>query len=250
MKPGKIEICANSVTSCVEAQKGGAMRVELCAGIPEGGTTPSQGTIAVTRELLEIPIHVIIRPRAGDFLYSPEEIRVMERDIAVAKDCGADGVVIGCLTPEGEIDYRLTQRLVECADGMSVTFHRAFDMCTDPMKALEELINLGCNRILTSGQMPTAEEGIPLLRELVEKAAGRIIILPGCGINEKNIRKIAEETGAEEFHLSAREAIQSGMIYRNPKVSMGGTVQVDEYAEPRTSAERVRQTLASLAGNK
>jgi len=250
MKAGKIEICANSVASCVEAQKGGAMRVELCAGIPEGGTTPSQGTIAVTRELLEIPIHVIIRPRAGDFLYSPEEVRVMERDIAVAKDCGANGVVIGCLTPEGEIDCRLTERLIKCADGLSVTFHRAFDMCVDPMKALEELINMGCNRILTSGQMPTAEEGISLLKELVEKAIGRIIILPGCGINEKNINKIAEETGAEEFHLSAREAIQSGMVYRNPKVSMGGTVQVDEYAEPRTSAERVRLTLASLAGRK
>lgn len=246
MKEIKIEICANSVASCVEAQKGGAKRVELCAGIPEGGTTPSQGTIAVTRELLEIPIHVIIRPRAGDFLYSREEIRVMERDIAVAKDCGADGVVIGCLTAEGEIDQRVTERLVKCANGMSVTFHRAFDMCIDPMKALEEIINLGCNRILTSGQMPTAEAGIPLLKELVEKAAGRIIILPGCGINEKNILKIAQETGANEFHLSARENVASGMTYRNPKVSMGGTVQVDEYAEPRTSAERVRQTLKSL----
>lgn len=246
MKKGKIEVCTNSVASCVEAQKGGAMRVELCAGIPEGGTTPSQGTIAITRELIEIPIHVIIRPRAGDFLYSPEEIRVMERDIAVAKDCGANGVVIGCLTPKGEIDCKLTERLVKCANGLSVTFHRAFDMCVDPMKALEELINLGCNRILTSGQMPTAEAGIPLLRKLVEKSAGRIIILPGCGINENNIWKIAKETGAEEFHLSAREAIPSGMTYRNPKVSMGGTVQVDEYAEPRTSAKRVQQTLASL----
>ncbi len=246
MKKGKIEVCTNSVASCVEAQKGGAMRVELCAGIPEGGTTPSQGTIAITRELIEIPIHVIIRPRAGDFLYSPEEIRVMERDIAVAKDCGANGVVIGCLTPKGEIDCKLTERLVKCADGLSITFHRAFDMCVDPMKALEELINLGCNRILTSGQMPTAEAGIPLLRKLVEKSAGRIIILPGCGINENNIWKIAKETGAEEFHLSAREAIPSGMTYRNPKVSMGGTVQVDEYAEPRTSAKRVQQTLASL----
>lgn len=246
MKKGKIEVCTNSVASCVEAQKGGAMRVELCAGIPEGGTTPSQGTITVTRELIEIPIHVIIRPRAGDFLYSPEEIRVMERDIAVAKDCGANGVVIGCLTPKGEIDCKLTEQLVKCANGLSVTFHRAFDMCVDPMKALEELINLGCNRILTSGQMPTAEAGIPLLRKLVEKSAGRIIILPGCGINENNIWKIAKETGAEEFHLSAREAIPSGMTYRNPKVSMGGTVQVDEYAEPRTSAKRVQQTLASL----
>ncbi len=246
MKKGKIEVCTNSVASCVEAQKGGAMRVELCAGIPEGGTTPSQGTIAITRELIEIPIHVIIRPRAGDFLYSPEEIRVMERDIAVAKDCGANGVVIGCLTPKGEIDCKLTEQLVKCANGLSVTFHRAFDMCVDPMKALEELINLGCNRILTSGQMPTAEAGIPLLRKLVEKSAGRIIILPGCGINENNIWKIAKETGAEEFHLSAREAIPSGMTYRNPKVSMGGTVQVDEYAEPRTSAKRVQQTLASL----
>lgn len=246
MKEVKIEICTNSVASCVEAEKGGAKRVELCAGIPEGGTTPSKGTIVVTRELIEIPIHVIIRPRGGDFLYSPEEIRVMEHDIEVAKECGANGVVIGCLTPDGEIDQRVTERLMKRADGLSVTFHRAFDMCVDPMKALEELIDLGCNRILTSGQMPTAEAGIPLLKELVAKAGNRIIILPGCGINENNILKIAQETGANEFHLSARENIASGMTYRNPKVSMGGTVQVDEYAEPRTSAERVRQTLNRL----
>lgn len=248
MKTGMIEVCANSVASCVEAQKGGAMRVELCAGIPEGGTTPSRGTVKVARQLIDITLHVIIRPRGGDFLYSEEEMLIMEDDIHMAKECGADGVVIGCLTADGEIDLEKNARLIACAQGMSVTFHRAFDMCADPMKALEELIELGCNRVLTSGQMPTAQAGIPLLKEICEKADGRIIILPGCGINENNIRQIAEETGATEFHLSARHLVNSKMVYRNPKVSMGGTSEVDEYAEPRTSAERVRATLLALRG--
>lgn len=246
MKKGIIEVCANSVASCVEAQKGGAYRVELCAGIPEGGTTPSRGTIKIARELIDIKLHVIIRPRGGDFLFSEEEMRIMEEDIHMAKECGADGVVIGCLTADGEIDMKLNARLIACAQGMSVTFHRAFDMCIDPIKALEQLIELGCDRVLTSGQMPTAQAGIPLLKELCEKAADRIIILPGCGVNENNISQIAKETGANEFHLSARHMIESKMKYRNPKVSMGGTSEVDEYAEPRTSAERVRQTLIAL----
>ena len=155
MNKFQFEVCANSVESCLAAQKGGANRVELCAGIPEGGTTPSYGEISVAREVLDTTrLHVIIRPRGGDFLYSPIEVKAMLKDIEMAKQLKADGVVFGCLTAEGEIDLTIMQELMKAAQGLSVTFHRAFDVCRDPKKALEQIIALGCNRILTSGQLP------------------------------------------------------------------------------------------------
>ena len=245
MNKFQFEVCANSVESCLAAQKGGANRVELCAGIPEGGTTPSYGEISVAREVLDTTrLHVIIRPRGGgDFLYSPIEVRTMLKDIEMAKQLKADGVVFGCLTAEGEIDLTIMQELMKAAQGLSVTFHRAFDVCRDPKKALEQIIALGCNRILTSGQQPTAESGIPLLKELQEQAAGRIILLAGCGVNEKNIHRIASETGIREFHFSARENIKSGMNYKNESVSMGGTVHIDEYERNVTTARRVMDTI-------
>ena len=247
MKNYLFEVCANSVESCVAAQAGGANRVELCAGIPEGGTTPSYGDIALARELLSSTrLHVIIRPRGGDFLYSPLEQRIMLKDIEIAKKLGADGVVFGCLTPEGDIDLPLMERLMEASEGMSVTFHRAFDVCRNPLKALEDIIALGCERILTSGQQPTAEQGIPLLKELQEKAGERIILLAGCGVKEENIARIARETGIREFHFSAREEVVSGMRYRNEAVSMGGTVHISEYARPVTTAQRVARTIDAL----
>ncbi|MBP1665087.1 MAG: cutC, partial [Bacteroidetes bacterium] len=169
----KLEICANSVASCVEAQKGGASRVELCAAIPEGGTTPSYGEIAVARELLDISLHVIIRPRAGDFLYSRTEHKIMLKDIVIARKLGADGVVIGCLTPDGDVDIIRNRELIDAAKGMSVTFHRAFDMCRNPLESLEKIIELGCDRILTSGQQPKAEQGIDLLKQLINLADKR-----------------------------------------------------------------------------
>lgn len=243
-KDYKLEICANSVASCIEAQKGGAWRVELCAAIPEGGTTPSYGDIALARELIQIKLHVIIRPRAGDFLYSPLEHRIMLKDIETARRLGANGVVIGCLTPEGEVNWVRNRELVEAAEGMSVTFHRAFDMCRDPYESLERIIALGCDRLLTSGQQPKAEQGIPMLRELVQRAGDRIIIMPGSGVNADNITKLSEETGAREFHLSARERLESGMIYRNPNLKMGGDlILIDEYVQQITSAGKVAETL-------
>lgn len=247
MENYQFEVCANSVESCLAAQNGGANRVELCAGIPEGGTTPSYGDIIVAREVLtKTKLHVIIRPRGGDFLYSPIEQRIMLKDINNARQLEADGVVFGCLTAEGDVDIPLMKQLMEVAQGMSVTFHRAFDVCRNPQKALEDIINLGCDRILTSGQMPTAEQGIPLLKELQQQAAGRIILLAGCGVNENNIAHIARETGIHEFHFSARENIKSGMVYHNKAVSMGGTVQIDEYTRSVTTVERVTQTINSL----
>nr|WP_302830390.1 copper homeostasis protein CutC [uncultured Bacteroides sp.] len=238
------EICANSVESCIAAQAGGANRVELCAGIPEGGTTPSYGDIIIAREILNTTkLHVIIRPRGGDFLYSPLEQRIMLKDIDNARQLGADGVVFGCLTAEGDIDITLMKQLMEAAGDMSITFHRAFDVCRNPQKALEDIIGLGCNRILTSGQQPTAEQGIPLLKELEKQAAGRIILLAGCGVNETNIAHIAKETGIHEFHFSARETMRSGMKYHNEAVSMGGTIHIDEYERNVTTAERVKRTI-------
>ncbi|MDO4165649.1 MAG: copper homeostasis protein CutC [Bacteroides sp.] len=242
------EVCANSVESCMAAQAGGAHRVELCAGIPEGGTTPSPGEIAVAREVLEsCRLHVIIRPRGGDFLYSPTERRIMLKDIDYARRAGADGVVLGCLTAEGDIDVPFVQELMEAAQGMSVTFHRAFDVCRNPQEALEEIISLGCQRVLTSGQQPTAEQGIPLLKELERQAAGRITLLAGCGVNEGNIARIAKETGIHEFHFSARENIPSLMKHRNNNVSMGGTVHIDEYTRPVTTESRVRRTIEGIS---
>lgn len=246
MNKYSFEICANSAESSIQAQAGGAQRVELCAGIPEGGTTPSFGEIKAALKYLTIDVNVIIRPRGGDFLYSEKELEIMESDIDLIRNMGVHGVVFGCLTPDGEIDIAAMQRLMKHCEGLSVTFHRAFDVCCNPLKALEEIIGLGCERILTSGQAPDAYQGIPLIRQLIEKAKNRIIIMPGCGINETNIVTIARETGAKEFHMSARSSYPSAMVYRNERVSMGGTVVIDEYRHPLTDTEKVKRTIALL----
>ena len=232
MKKYQFEVCANSVESCLAAQTGGANSVELCAGIPEGGTTPSYGEISMAREILDTTrLHVIIRPRGGDFLYSPIEVKTMLKDIEIARKLGVDGVVFGCLTANGEIDSTAMQELMLASQGLSVTFHRAFDVCCNPKEALEQIIELGCNRILTSGQ----------------QAAGRIILLAGCGVNENNIARIAQETGIQEFHFSARESIISEMKYKNESVSMGGTVHINEYERNVTTARRVMDTIQAIS---
>ena len=241
----KIEVCTNSVESVRAALAGGADRIELCAGMPEGGTTPSYGEMALVREIMPSGMHVIIRPRGGDFLYSDEECEVMFRDIEMARKLGVDGVVFGCLTADGEVDLEKMRKLMAAAGEMSVTFHRAFDMCCDPFKALEIIEQLGCERILTSGQQRTAEEGIPLLKELIKRAT-EVIVMPGCGVNAANVQKIATETGAREFHLSARMYVGSDMIFRNPAVSMGGTVQVAEYGREVSSTEKIKETILAL----
>ena len=240
----KFEICANSVASCIAAQEGGADRVELCSGIPEGGTTPSFGMIRKARASIDIALNVIIRPRGGDFLYSEDELEEMIHDIRIAEELGADGLVFGCLTKEGNIDKRAMSILMEAAGSLPVTFHRAFDHSADPLKALEDIIELGCARILTSGCRPTALEGAPLLAQLVEKAGDRIIIMPGCGVKESNIAEIARLSGAREFHFSAREPVESGMIFRNPEVAMGS--EDDPYGTVQTTARRVAATIEPL----
>ena len=246
----KFEICANSVESCLAAQEGGADRVELCAGIPEGGTTPSYGEIKLARKLLtKTKLHVIIRPRGGDFLYTPLELDRMEEDIRICRELGVDGVVFGCLTEEGEIDREVNRRLVELARPMSVTFHRAFDRTADPMKALEDIISLGCNRILTSGQQPKAIDGISLLAQLEKKLKEYplppIQLLAGSGVNEENIRQIFDATGIHEYHFSARVNVVSKMKHYNHKVYMGAK-GANESNSLVTSAEKVRNTIKQL----
>lgn len=241
-----IEVCANGVESCLAAQQGGADRVELCAGIPEGGTTPSYGEIKVARRVLtSTHLHVIIRPRGGDFLYTDLEVERMAQDIAMCRDLGVDGVVFGCLKADGTIDMERNRYLLECSRGMSVTMHRAFDRAAAPSQALEDLIALGFDRILTSGQQPKAFQGVELLSRLNRQAAGRISLMAGSGVTEQNIRDIHEATGLLEFHFSAREPQPSGMQYVNPDLYMGRP-GANEAALEYTTARRVAATITQL----
>ncbi len=199
----KLEVCCADLQSVRAAIQGGAHRVELCQALGLDGLTPSAGMIASAVEM-GILVQVLIRPREGDFVYSKDEVLCMQRDIRLAKRLGANGVVIGALKPDGSIDEETVRRLVGEAEGLSITFHRAFDVCSQPEEALEQIISLGCHRLLTSGQAPTAEQGIPLLRKLVEQSAGRIIIMPGAGVNPQNAHRILSDTGAREIHGSLR----------------------------------------------
>lgn len=239
----QIEICVDSVAGVLAAEKGGAHRVELCDNLLEGGTTPSAGAIKVAREMASIAIHVMIRPRGGDFCYSPEELAVMRGDIRVARDLGCPGVVFGCLTPEGEVDKEATAALVETARPMKVTFHRAFDMCRDPHRALEDLITLGVDRLLTSGQEASVMEGIDLITHLIKQAGNRITIMPGCGLSPRNLPKFLAATGAQEVHLYLASPQESPMQFRNPRVFMGGTLRPPEYQREITDANLVREAL-------
>lgn len=243
-----VEVCANGVESCLAAQEGGADRVELCAGIPEGGTTPSYGEIKVARRVLTTTrLHVIIRPRGGDFLYSDLEVERMAADIAVCRELGVDGVVFGCLKADGTIDEEKNRYLMGCSRGMSVTMHRAFDRVANPEQALETVIDLGFDRILTSGQQPKAIQGVELLARLNRQAAGRIILMAGSGVTEQNIRDIREATGLHEFHFSARESFASAMQYVNPNLYMGRR-GANEAALDYTTARRVTATISQLLG--
>lgn len=199
-----LEVCCGDLQSVRAAKEGGAHRIELCRALEVDGLTPSAEMMASAIGL-GIPVQVLIRPREGDFIYNEDEVETMLHDIRQAQKLGANGVVIGALRPDGSVDEETVRRLVGEAEGLSITFHRAFDVCTKPLEALEKIISLGCHRLLTSGQAATAEQGIPLLKELVEQSAGRLIIMPGAGVNAKNALKILSETGAREIHGSLRK---------------------------------------------
>lgn len=235
-----LEICLDSVESAIAAQRGGADRVELCDNLLEGGTTPSAGTIALARRNISIDLNVIIRPRGGDFCYSDIEFEVMKYDVEQAKALGANGTVIGILKEDGSVDVERTRELVELARPMSVTFHRAFDVSRDPFEALEDLVGLGIDRVLTSGQESSVLEGLDLITQLVKTAGDRIIIMPGGGITERNIGKIVAQSGVKEVHVVGTVGVDSPMRFRNPRVFMGGELRPPEFARLVTDADRVK----------
>lgn len=211
----KLEIIGFNIESCITAQDAGAHRIELCDNPSEGGTTPSYGFIRAAREKLSIELYAMIRPRGGDFLYSDDEFEIMKRDIELCKQSGCDGVVLGMLTPDGNVDKKRCRQIVDYAYPLGVTFHRAFDRTKDPFKSMEDIIEMGCERILTSGQHPKAVDGMEIIKQLILQADDRIIIMPGSGVSSKNITSLAENTGAVEFHSSASMSAISGMKYQN-----------------------------------
>lgn len=211
-----VEIATSDFHTTRQAVAGGADRIELCANLAEGGTTPSMGHIRQCREAFSVPIFPIIRPRGGDFLFDEEEYQIMRQDIRLCRELGCDGVVIGLLNRDGTIDEMRTARLIEEAYPLSVTFHRAFDRCRDPFEAMEKLIQIGCERILTSGQQPLAPDGIALLAQLQQAAAERITILIGSGVHPRTVLDLAAGTGCTEFHASLRRKQQSAMDFVHP----------------------------------
>ncbi len=237
-----IEVCANSLQSAINAQAGGAKRVELCDNLYEGGTTPSPATIKLARQKLHIKLNVLIRPRGGDFLYSDLEFEIIKQDIEFCKETGCDGVVIGFLNSDGTIDIEKTAEAIKLARPMNLTFHRAFDMVRDPFEALEQLMELGVDRLLTAGQKNKVPEGKGLIAELVKKAGDKLIIMPGSGINEKNIAMMHRATGAVEFHLTGQKKVDSKMKYRKEGIFLGGLSQIPEYLIAETDTDRIRRT--------
>ena len=242
----RLEVCIDSADGAAAAQAGGAHAVELCDSLVEGGTTPSLGMLRITRAAIDIDLNVMIRPRGGDFCYSPRELEVMALDIEAARDAGADGVVLGVLHNNGTVDEPLVAALIAAARPLRVTFHRAFDMTRDPIEALETLVALGIDRVLTSGQAASAPEGQALLRELVERAGDRIVVVPGCGLRASNLAEVRAATGATEFHATAWEPRPSAMAFRNDRVAMGRGSGPREYEREVTSAAKVRALVAAL----
>lgn len=225
----KFELCAYSVDACRIAARLGVDRVELCASPAEGGVTPSLATIERVAAIPNLDLSVMIRPRGGDFLYSDEEFQTMLQDIAHARKAGATGVVFGILTADGRVDVERTRALVEAAEGMECTFHRAVDMTEDYSQAVEDVIATGCRRILTSGGYDKAIDGIDNIRRAVELSRGRAEIMAGSGVVAKNAAEL-KAVGVDALHFSAKMMVAGGMQYRNPRISMGGSSAVDEFA--------------------
>jgi copper homeostasis protein len=242
------EICVDSVAAVRAAKAAGANRVELCADLLEGGITPSRGMIRQARAVPGIAMNVMIRPRGGDFLYDDDEFAIMEADIEAAKAEGADGVVFGLLTADGAADVERSRDLVGLARPLSVTFHRAFDVTSDPFAALEALIDLGVDRVLTSGQEASVLEGLPLIVELIGRAGDRIIVMPGGGITARNAGRIVEAARPKEMHFAVLEPEPGGMRYRREHVFMGGELRPPEYDRLVTPAASIRAVMAKAQG--
>ena len=243
----KLEVCVDSVESALIAQEAGADRLEICANMIIGGTTPGVSQFRQIRKACDIDLNVLIRPRFGDFLYTDAEFQMIGEDIRMFRELGADGVVTGCLKADGDMDLDRMEVLRECAGRLHFTLHRAFDVCRDPYRTLEEAVSLGVDTILTSGQAPDCVQGQEVLKKLIAQAGGRIEILAGSGVNASVIQRMIEETHAASFHMSGKRQEDSGMIYRNEKVSMG-LPAFDEFKILRTDGEEIRRACAVLRG--
>jgi copper homeostasis protein len=248
IKSPVVEVCAFSLESCIAAELGGAKRIELCASLYEGGTTPSAGLIQLAKQRTSIEIHAMIRPRGGDFCYSEDEISVMQQDIRMAKSFGCEGVVLGILQKDGRVNITQTKAMVDLAKPMQVTFHRAIDMTTDYSEALENIIETGCNRILTSGQKNTALEGIEAIGSLVKQANGRIEIMAGSGVNADNALILAHAS-VNALHLTGKATRDSEMIYRKEGIAMGGLSEVPEYGIVYADVKRIRAVVEIINHN-
>ena len=237
-----IEIATSDYPTTKSAVEGGADRIELCAALTEGGITPSHGMIKRCRENFDVDLFPIIRPRGGDFLYNHEEFEIMVADVLLCKQTGCDGIVIGMLNRDGSIDVQRTSRLIELAYPLEITFHRAFDRCLDPFEAMEQLIQIGCHRILTSGQKPSAPDGVTLIKELVSTSDGRITIMPGSGVRKENIRDLAVKTGATEFHSSLKGKQPSKMEFKHPAFA----TSEESYSNPSIDPSEVQALRKAL----
>lgn len=241
-RPRLLEIAANSVASAVAAAQGGADRIELCAALEVGGLTPSAGLVSAARDAVDIPVYVLVRPRAGDFLYDDGEFDTMLRDVEACAALGCDGVVVGMLDADGGVDMARCRALVRAAGAMGVTFHRAIDVSRDPLETLDRVIELGFERVLSSGGHGSAPAGVDVLATMVERAAGRIIVMPGAGVNAGNISQLGDRTGAREFHASAKRGLPSGMRHvADPALGMS-------QGESRSDVEEIRRLVAALHG--
>ncbi len=242
-----LEICCGSIDDAIEAEKGGADRVELCSALFLGGLTPSWGTIQEAKRRLEIPVVVMVRPRAGGFGYSEAEMASMERDVEAAVEAGADGIVFGILQADGRIDLARCRRIRQLIGERQAVFHRAFDVTPDPYEALEQLVDLGITRVLTSGQKDSVPEGVELIRKLIERAGARIEILPGGGIQSWNVKEMIEKTGCGQVHLTAWKAVPDSSTQARAGITFGGALHPAEDRFQMTDAEMVRR-LAGLLG--
>lgn len=241
-----LEIVAYSLVSARAARAGGADRIELCENASEGGTTPGLGTLEAA-VALGLPVHAMIRPRGGDFLYEEDEVGVMEREVDLAVAAGARGLVLGALNPDATVDVELCRRLVDRARGLPVTFHRAFDLTADPARALEDVVRSGCRRLLTSGRAPSALEGADLIADLVRRAGADLVIMAGAGLSESNAAELVRRTGVRELHGSLGCARQSRMRVRPSSLGLGRPPTWEDDAVPAADPDRIRRTREALA---